>query len=83
MPPIRERVLKVIANRHPDILLEGETRLREDAGMDSLDLMDLVMDLEDEFSINIPEDRYAPVKTLGDIILMLEKHCEQANEECE
>jgi acyl carrier protein len=80
---IEERIIKVIKNRFPDTPINREMNLREDLGMESLDLMEFVMDLEDEFNVNIPDDRYSTVKTIDDIIIMMEKHCDQANEECE
>ena len=49
-----------------------ETRLVEDLGADSLDVVDLVMSLEDEFEIEIPDSDIEGVKTVGDIIGFVE-----------
>ena len=39
----------------------------EDTGLDSVSVMDFVMELEDEFDITIPLDRIAEVRTVGDL----------------
>ena len=50
----------------PDAL-SPETRLREDLGADSLDLVELVQALEDELGISLGEESLADVRTLADI----------------
>jgi acyl carrier protein len=49
-----------------------ESRLIEDADLDSLDLVELVMTCEDEFQIEIPEDRLLAVSTVNDILLLID-----------
>jgi acyl carrier protein len=39
----------------------------EDTGLDSVSVMDFVMELEDEFDITIPLDQIADVRTVGDL----------------
>ena len=45
-----------------------EAVITDDLGADSLDVVDLVMDLEDAFSIEIPDEAMADIKTIGDIV---------------
>jgi len=52
--------------------LTPESRLIEDADLDSLDLVELVMTCEDEFQIEIPEDRLVAVSTVNDILLLID-----------
>jgi acyl carrier protein len=52
--------------------LTAESRLIEDADLDSLDLVELVMTCEDEFQIEIPEDRLIAVSTVNDILLLID-----------
>jgi acyl carrier protein len=48
------------------------TSLVEDPGADSLDLVELATELEQEFGITIPEDRAERIKTIGDLIAIFE-----------
>jgi acyl carrier protein len=50
-----------------------EAVITEDLGADSLDVVDLVMSLEDEFGVEIPDEAMANIKTVGDIVAYIEK----------
>lgn len=52
-------------------ITEGSS-ITDDLGADSLDVVDLVMALEDEFGVEIPEDEVENIKTVGDIIKYIE-----------
>ena len=45
-----------------------ETRFIEDIGADSLDIVELVMELEEEFDIQIPDDQAEKIKTVGEAV---------------
>lgn len=45
-----------------------KTRLVEDLGADSLDVVELIMAFEDEFGVNLPDEDVPNLKTVGDII---------------
>ena len=45
-----------------------ETSFKEDLGADSLDLFELVMALEEEYSIEIPSDDLTDLLTVGDVV---------------
>ncbi len=45
-----------------------ETSFKDDLGADSLDLVELVMALEDEYSIEIPSEDLAEIATVGDVL---------------
>lgn len=47
--------------------LTTETSFEEDLGVDSLDLFEMVMALEEEFDVEIPTDDLENMKTLGDV----------------
>ena len=51
-----------------------ESSLVDDLGADSLDVVDLVMTLEDEFDMEIPDEDIENVRTVGDIVKYLEEH---------
>lgn len=49
-----------------------DSNIQDDLGADSLDVVDLVMALEDEFDVEIPEDQVENIKTVGDIVKFIE-----------
>lgn len=51
-----------------------ETNIMDDLEADSLDLVDLVMALEDEFEIEFPEDKIDSFKTVGDVVNYIEEN---------
>ena len=44
------------------------SRLVEDLGADSLDVVELIMAFEDEFGVSLPDEDIAKMKTVGDIV---------------
>jgi len=46
----------------------------DDLGADSLDLVELVMALEDNFDMKIPDEDVEAIKTVGDAIAYIESH---------
>lgn len=49
-----------------------EASIVEDLGADSLDVVDLVMSLEDEFNVKIPDEEVENIKTVGEIVKLIE-----------
>ena len=49
-----------------------ETSLVDDLDADSLDVVDLIMSLEEEFDIEIPTKRLRKIKTVGDLVKYIE-----------
>lgn len=52
-------------------LISSETRLVEDLGFDSLSMMQLLTDLEDEFDVFIPDIDLSLIKSIHDIELII------------
>ena len=50
-----------------------ESAFIEDLGADSLDIVELVMELEEEFEITIPDDQAEKIKTVGEAIDYIER----------
>ena len=48
--------------------------IQEDLGADSLDIVDLITTIEDEFDISIPDEAVDEIKTIGDIVNYIEKN---------
>lgn len=49
---------------------------KEDLGIDSLDLFEMVMALEEEFNLEIPTEELEQLKTAGDVAKYVEAHME-------
>ena len=54
--------------------LTPEAKFIEDLGADSLDIVELVMALEEEFGIDIPDEDADKLKTVGDAMNYLKQH---------
>ena len=76
MASIQEQVYEIIQRKlavNPEqITLEAS--FTEDLGADSLDTVELVMDLEEQFNISIPEEDQEKLRTVQDAIDYLEQH---------
>lgn len=51
-----------------------ESNFLEDFGADSLELIDLIMALESEFDIEVPEEDIEEIETVGDVVSYLKNH---------
>jgi acyl carrier protein len=71
MATIAERVIKCVMNRFPQDCIIAETRFFEDLNIDSLGMLELVMDIEDEFNINIPTNKINDARMVEDVIRLL------------
>ena len=70
-----EKVCEIIA-KQLDIdpkTITMESNLVEDLHADSLDIVELVMDMEQEFDTEIPDEELPKVQTVGDILRYLKK----------
>jgi acyl carrier protein len=67
---IEERVIEIVCE-NLGVNKEQVTRSTsfiEDVGADSLDIVELVMELEEEFDIQIPDEQAEKIKTVGEAI---------------
>ena len=51
-----------------------ETKIKEDLGADSLDIMEMLMNIEEDYGIKIPDEDIVDFKNVGDIVDYLEKN---------
>lgn len=67
---MEQKIVKLIAEKLNKKVEEVkmESRLVEDLGADSLDVVELVMSFEDEFGISLPDEDVAKLKTIKDIV---------------
>ena len=63
---VRGRLAELI-EREPSTISES-TRLEEDLEADSLDLVELAMSLEEELSLEIPDEELEGIRTVGDAV---------------
>ncbi len=75
MASVAERVIEIVAeqlgvNKEQ---ITPETSFVNDLGADSLDTIELVMELEEEFDINIPDEASEKIQTVGQAIEHIER----------
>jgi len=70
-----DRVKKVVAKRldKSEDEITPDASFIEDLGADSLDVVELVMDLEAEFDIEIPDEESEKIRTVGDAVRYIEE----------
>ena len=59
--------------RRPEEGITAESRIMEDLGADSLNILMLLMTIEEDFGIKVPDEELADFKTVGDVVSYLEK----------
>ncbi|MCI6716826.1 MAG: acyl carrier protein [Bacilli bacterium] len=71
-----EKVAAIIAKElDKDVSnIKMETRLVEDLGADSLDAVEIMFSLEEEFGMEIDDDSAQAIKTVGDLVKYIESH---------
>ena len=53
--------------------IKPESLISKDLGADSLDILQLLMKIEDEYGIVIPDEQLAGFQTVGDVVAFLDK----------
>jgi acyl carrier protein len=73
---VAERVKKMIVEQLGvnEAEVVPEAKFIDDLGADSLDIVELVMALEDEYGIEIPDEDAEKIQTVGDAIRYIEEH---------
>ncbi|AGT31506.1 acyl carrier protein [Geobacillus stearothermophilus] len=76
MADVLERVTKIIVDRlgvdESQVTLEAS--FKDDLGADSLDIVELVMELEDEFNMEISDEEAEKIVTVGDAVNYIKSH---------
>ncbi|MCB1146638.1 MAG: acyl carrier protein [Leptospiraceae bacterium] len=73
---VMEKVKKIIAEQLgvDESEINPESHFIDDLGADSLDTVELVMALEEEFGIEIPDEDAEKIQTVGDVQKYIEEH---------
>ena len=76
MSSVEERVKKIVAEQLgvKEEEVTSDASFVDDLGADSLDTVELVMALEEEFGIDIPDEDADKLKTVGDAMEYLKSH---------
>jgi acyl carrier protein len=77
MAPFDETKVKEIIAKELEVdvkQLQPDAKFIEDLGADSLDIVELVMALEEEFGLDIPDEDADKLKTVGDAMNYLQQH---------
>ena len=71
---VLEKVKAILAEQFDDEedKVTADTDLQEDLGADSLDVVDLLMSIEDEFGVEVPDDEIENIKTVGSLVSYIE-----------
>mgnify|MGYP003243518495 FL=1 len=74
MSEVAERVKAIIVDKLSveETEVTNEASFTNDLGADSLDTVELIMEFEKEFGINIPDDQAEKITTVGDAISYIE-----------
>ena len=73
-----ERIKEVLSERLSveEADITEEANFQEDLDADSLDLVEMIMELEDQFGIKIPDEDAQKIRTVGDALTYVEAHKE-------
>jgi acyl carrier protein len=71
-----EKLQKIIAEQLEIEISEitPESNIVDDLGADSLDIVDLVMSIEDDFGIEVPDEALEDIHTIDDMVKYIEDH---------
>ncbi len=73
---VLEKVKMILANQFDveEDTITPETNIQEDLGADSLDVVDMLMSLEDEFDVEIPDEKIETMRTVSDVVTYIEEN---------
>lgn len=69
---VKEIIVKELSNVNED-MVKPEASLKDDLGADSIDAVEVIMALEDEFGISISDDAAQSIVTVQDLVDYIEK----------
>ena len=74
--PVEQRVREIVAEQLERDVNEvvNTASFIDDLGADSLDIVELVMKMEEEFGIEIPDEEAEKIKTVNDVIQYITTH---------
>jgi len=78
-PPIGDRIKEIIIKQfgESEKTVTLESSFVNDLEADSLDIVELVMELEDEFNVSIPDEDAEKIQTVGDTVKYINEHTQK------
>ena len=79
MSSVEQKVKQIIVEQLgvDESQVDNSASFVDDLGADSLDIVELVMELEEEFEITIPDDQAEKIKTVGEAIDYIERELQK------
>ena len=76
MPAVEDKVKEIITKQMgvKNEQITKETSFINDLGADALDTVELIMEFEDAFDMNIPDEDAEKIRTVGDAVKYIEEH---------
>jgi acyl carrier protein len=73
---IQEKVIKIVseATKVEAANIKAETNFVDDLNLDSLDMVEMMMKMEEEFGVEIPEEKTEDLKTINDVMEYLKQN---------
>ena len=79
-PEMEARLKKIVAEQLgvDEAKIVPSAKFSEDLNADSLDLVEMIMSLEEEFGVEIPDEEAEKILTVGDALNYIDAHSDQA-----
>ena len=80
---VAKRIIEIVAEKmdKPKEEITPDKSFVNDLGADSLDTVELMMDIEDEFDLSIPEEAAQKIATIGDAIKYVQENAGSKSQE--
>ncbi len=71
-----DKVIEIMAEQLniPATSISAEKEIVKDLGADSLDIVEMLMNLEEEFSVTVPDEEAVNIKTVQDIVDLIDSN---------
>ena len=69
---LREIICEQLQVNEDEVTMESN--IRDDFDADSLDFVDIVMSIEDEFNVEVPDEAIDDIKVVGDLVRFIEEN---------
>lgn len=68
-----ERIQKIMKEQFDIETVRGDMKIREDFGLDSIGILELVLAIEEEFDMKVDDDKMNDIITINDVVAYIEK----------